>query len=182
MTVGIGAPMRDGSPSRSSRDQLSARGVALPYTATAPSIAARFAATVLASYRGSDSCLNDASCSSSTTTSPSRSTGAKIAERAPTTMRAAPDCDACTLVAPLGLRQPGVQNRDAIAEACAEPPDRLRRERDLRHEDDRREAALERCCSRLQVHLRLPAARGAVEEKVAPACVERGDDAREASP
>ena len=49
-------PRQPPSSSRSSRSQLSGRGVALPYTATAPSMAARFAVTVRASC-GSDSCL-----------------------------------------------------------------------------------------------------------------------------
>ncbi len=48
-TRGIGAPILAESTTRSSVAQLSGRGVALPYTATAPSRAARFAATVRAS-------------------------------------------------------------------------------------------------------------------------------------
>ena len=82
--------MRPPSSSRSSRAQLSGRGVALPNTATAPSSDARLAATVRASYRGSDSCLYDGSCSSSTQISPSPRNGANIADRAPTTTRASP--------------------------------------------------------------------------------------------
>ena len=48
-TVGIGAAIRPPSSSRSSACHDSGRGVAEPKTATAPSSAARFAATVRAS-------------------------------------------------------------------------------------------------------------------------------------
>ena len=41
-------------------------------------------------YRGLSSCLYAPSCSSSTTTRPRSGTGAKTAERAPTTTRASP--------------------------------------------------------------------------------------------
>ena len=68
---------------------------------------------------------------------PSDGTGAKTAERAPTTTGASPGRDPLALVAPLRLGQRRVQHRDAIAEALAEPAERLRRERDLRHEHDR---------------------------------------------
>ncbi len=90
-TDGIGAASRPPSSSRSSDCHDSGRGVAEPNTATAPSSAARFAATVRASYRGSESCLYDASCSSSTQMTPSDATGAKTAERAPMTTGASPD-------------------------------------------------------------------------------------------
>ena len=89
-TGGSGPASRPPSSRRSSVPQLSGRGVALPKTATAPSRAARFAATVRASYRGSDSCLYEESCSSSTQMTPSSATGANTADRAPTTMRASP--------------------------------------------------------------------------------------------
>ena len=171
--------MRDGRPSRSSRDQLSARGVALPYTATAPSIAARLAATVRASYRGSDSCLNDASCSSSTTTRPRRATGAKIADRAPTTTGAAPGRDPRALVAALRLGQPRVENRDPIAEACTKASDGLRRQRDLRDEHDDGAPPLERCGRRLQIDLGLPASGRPMEQNVTSRAVERSHDPRD---
>ena len=45
--------------------------------------------------------------------------------------------DPLALVAPLGLGEAGVEHRDAVAEARAEAAERLRRQRDLRHEHDR---------------------------------------------
>ena len=129
-----------------------------------------------ASYRGSDSCLNDASCSSSTTTRPSRATGANTADLAPTTTRAAPDADPLALVAALGVGERRVEHGDAVAEARAEATDGLRREGDLGDEHDYAAAALERRCSGLEVDLGLPAPRRAVEQDVAAAGVERGDD------
>ena len=87
--------------------------------------------------------------------------------------RAGADDDACVacrdpqpLVAPLGLRQSRVEQRDAFAEARAEAADGLRRERDLRHEHDRAEPALERGRAGLEVDLGLAAAGRAVEEEV----------------
>ena len=40
------------------------------------------------------------------------------------------------------IGEPRMEDRDAVAEAAG-PPDRLRRERDLRHEHDRAQPALE---------------------------------------
>ncbi len=51
--------------------------------------------------------------------------------------------DALALVTSLRLAEPRVEDRDPLAEAGAHPAERLRRKRDLRHEHDRREAALE---------------------------------------
>ena len=91
--------------------------------------------------------------------------------------------DAQALVPSLGLRQPGMEQRDGVAEPRAEATDRLRRERDLRHEHDRAEAALERGRARLQVDLGLAAAGRAVEEEVrSRPSVERADDARDGVP
>ena len=70
-----------------------------------------------------------------------------------------------------------VQDRDRVAEARADAADGLRRERDLRHEHDRAEPALERRLDRLEVDLGLAGAGGAVEEQVRrPPLVEGGDD------
>ena len=88
-------------------------------------------------------------------------------------------CDARALVASLGLSQRRVQHGDALAEARAKASERLRRQRDLGHEDDRAAPALERGCARLQVDLGLAAASRAVQEEVgALARVEPVDDAR----
>ena len=65
--------------------------------------------------------------------------------------------DAVALVTPLGLPERRVENRDRVAEALAEPADRLRRERDLGHEHDRAEPARECRLARLEVDLRLAA-------------------------
>ena len=88
-----------------------------------------------------------------------------------------PSRDPVPLVASLGVAERRMDDRDEVAEAAAEAADGLRRERDLRDEDDRPEAALERGRARLEVHLGLAAARRAVEEDVlADAFVERRDD------
>ena len=105
------------------------------------------------------------SCSSSTTIRPSPRIGAKIAERAPTTMRASPLAIRCALVTALRVGERRMQDRHPVAEARAHAADRLRRERDLGHEHDRAEAALEHRGARLQVHLGLPGAGRAVEQE-----------------
>ena len=88
--------------------------------------------------------------------------------------------DARALVASLRFRQRRVEHRDALAEARAEPTDRLRREGDLRNEHDRAAAALECNGTGLQVDLGLTAPRCAVEEEVgALPRVECADDAVE---
>ena len=84
--------------------------------------------------------------------------------------------DALALVAPLGVGQRGVEDRDAIAEARTEAADRLRRERDLGHEHDDAAAALERRGGGLEVHLGLAAPGRPVQQDVAAVAVERGDD------
>ena len=93
--------------------------------------------------------------------------------------RRLPARDAHALVTPFRLRQGGVENRDAVAEPCAQPADGLRRERDLRHEHDRPLPPLERRGAGLEVDLGLAASRRSVEEEVAAASVERLDDAGE---
>ena len=70
-----------------------------------------------------------------------------------------------------------MEDGDPIAEARAEPAHRLRGERDLGNQDDRRQLALERSRGGLEVHLRLPAARRPMEEEVASGAVQRRDDA-----
>ena len=88
--------------------------------------------------------------------------------------------DAVALVATLGATERGVQDRDDVAEALAEPTHGLRRERDLRDEHDRAAAAGERRGARLQVDLRLAAAGRPLEQHVlAAAGLERRDDARD---
>ena len=111
--------------------------------------------------------MNDASCSSSTTTSPSFSTGAKTAERAPDHDAGLPRRDPLALVTALGVGQPGVQHGDAVAEARPEAADGLRRERDLRDEHDDPAATGERSRGGLEVHLGLAAPRRPVEEHMA---------------
>ena len=80
-----------------------------------------------------------------------------------------PGRDALALVAPLGLGEARVEQRHALAEPRAEPSERLRRERDLRYEDDRAEAALEGGRTRPEVDLGLAAAGRAVEQEVSAA-------------
>ena len=102
--------------------------------------------------------------------SPSGSTGAKIAERAPITIRARP----WRILCHSSWRSPGgqmaVQHRHqrlhaARAEPRLEPLDRLRRQRNLRHQHDRAFALLQRVVDRLQVDLRLAAAGDAVQQE-----------------
>ena len=59
-----------------------------------------------------------------------------------------------------------MEDRHLVAEAGPEASDGLRRERDLRDEDDHAEAALERRPSGLQVHLGLSTPGGSVEQEV----------------
>src|SRR5438552_14508407 len=59
--------------------------------------------------------------------------------------------DPLALVATLRVRQPRVQDRDAVAEARADPADRLRRKGDLGHEHDPPEPALEQRGAGLEV-------------------------------
>ena len=86
--------------------------------------------------------------------------------------------DPHALVAPFRIGEPGVEDRDAVAEPRAHPADRLRRQRDLRHEQDRPEPPLEHCSAGLEVDLGLPGSGRPVEQEgTARAGVDRGDDA-----
>jgi hypothetical protein len=73
-----------------------------------------------------------------------------------------------------------MKHGDAVAEACAESSERLRRQRDLRDQDECASFPVERSGAGLEVDLCLPAPRGAVEEQVRTLSgVERFDDSRE---
>ena len=82
--------------------------------------------------------------------------------------------DARALVAPLCLGQRRVEDRHPFAEARADAADGLRRERDLRDEDDRAETPFEHRCAGLEIDLRLARAGRAVQQDVVAAV----DDAR----
>ena len=84
--------------------------------------------------------------------------------------------DPLALVAALGVGQTRVQDRQPVAEARREAAGRLRRQRDLRHQHDRAEPALERRRARLEVDLGLAAAGRSREQEVS-AAPERADDA-----
>ena len=71
------------------------------------------------------------------------------------------------LVVALALAERGVQQRDGVAEARLEAPDRLRGQRDLRHEHDHALPALERPRRGAQVDLGLARAGDAVQEVLA---------------
>ena len=100
--------------------------------------------------------------------------------------RARPDDDsglsarnAIALVAPLCGAEGGVEDRDGIAEAIPEPSDRLGREGDLGHEDDRSEAALKSRLRRPEVDLGLAAPGRADEQEVSGVRgLDPGDDPR----
>ena len=100
-TAGMGRPStRLGIASRVYRPrsalfQLSSEGVAEPRSTGTRSSWARFTATSRAWYRGTVSCLNVLSCSSSMTIRPSLRVGAKIADRAPTTTSTWPAAMLC---------------------------------------------------------------------------------------
>ena len=68
-----------------------------------------------------------------------------------------------------------MEHGDAVSEARSEATDRLRGECDLGHEHDDAATALEGCRGGLEVHLRLPAPRRALEQEVAAVGVQRGD-------
>ena len=87
--------------------------------------------------------------------------------------------DALALVPPLRLAQCRVEDGHAVAEARAEAPERLRRQGDLGHEDDRGASAPKSSLARADVHLGLAAPGRAPQEDVAAAGVEHLDDARE---
>ena len=87
--------------------------------------------------------------------------------------------DPLALVAPLGVGQRRVEDGDAVAEALAEAAERLRREGDLRDEDDRAEPTLERRGAGPEVDLGLAAPGRAGEQEVAAVAVERAHDALE---
>ena len=88
--------------------------------------------------------------------------------------------DAIPLVAPLGLPECGVEDRDRVAEALAEPADGLGREGDLGHEHDGAETSRECRFARLEVHLGLAAARRPDEQEMCTRLlVEPCDDARD---
>ena len=117
------------------------------------------------------------SCSSSTTISPTPRIGANTAERAPTTIRASPHAIRSRSSRLSASPSDGMEDRTRVAEPLPEPPDRLWRERDLGHEHDRPEPALERRRARLEIDLGLAAARRPLEQDVlADALVERRDD------
>ena len=83
--------------------------------------------------------------------------------------------DAPPFVAALAVGEAAVQNRRLRPEARAEPAHHLRREGDLRHEDDRALARLERLGHHGQVHLGLAAAGDAVQKKRALAPPKGGE-------
>jgi hypothetical protein len=69
-----------------------------------------------------------------------------------------------------------VEQRDGVSEARLEPPERLRRQRDLGNEHDRCPPARKRRRAGLKVDLGLAAAGFAVEQEVAARRVEAGGD------
>src|ERR687887_472472 len=80
------------------------------------------------------------------------------------------------LVAALGIGQRRVQDGDAVSEASLETAERLGRERDLGHENDRSQSVPERRRARLEVDLGLPAPSRAVQENMSSARLKRRDD------
>ena len=141
-------------------------------------MAARFAATVRASYRGSELLLERRVVllvdDDETEPIDGREHGRPRADDDARRTRR----DPLALVTTLGIGEGRVEHGDAVAEARAEATDGLRREGDLGHEHDDSAAALERRRGGLEVDLRLPAPRRALEQDVAAVSVQRGDDSR----
>ena len=69
------------------------------------------------------------------------------------------------LVVALAVGEPGVQHGGHLAEPRGEARQRLRRQRDLRHEHDRRATRRQRPLHRLEVHLGLAGAGDAVQQE-----------------
>ena len=84
-------------------------------------------------------------------------------------------------VASRSVTHPRVQHRDDLAEPRLEAGQRLRRERDLRHEDDRRATGLQSCLDGPEIHLGLARAGDPVQQKRAAGarCLQRRQDRRE---
>ena len=82
--------------------------------------------------------------------------------------------DAPPLVEMLALRKAGMEDGRVRAEALVEPGDHLRREGDLRHEDDGAFAHLQRPAHEADVDLRLARAGDAVQQKTTAAMLQRG--------
>ena len=101
---------------------------------------------------------------------PSGSTGAKIADRAPMTMRARPWRILCHSSCRSPALKMRMQNRHerlqfAGTEPRLEPLDRLRRQRNFRHEHNRAFALLQRVREGLQINFRFAGAGDAVQQK-----------------
>ena len=174
---------RRGSRSRGRPSQLSGRGVALPATSARsgfgrppPGDLAGVVARIALLLVGGVVLLVDHH-------------QAQVAHRGEG-RRARPDADprfaglqALPLVAALARGQPGVEQRDAVAEPRHEPRHRLRRQPDLRDEHDRAPAPPKRRLGGRQVDLGLARARHPVEEVLAGrGAVDRGDDRVERRP
>ena len=82
--------------------------------------------------------------------------------------------DAPPFVEMLSLRKAGMEDGRVRAEALMEPGDHLRREGDLRHEDDGAFAQFQRPAHQADVDLRLARAGDAVQQKTAAAMLQRG--------
>ena len=91
--------------------------------------------------------------------------GAKSAERAPTTTLRRPLQNVPPEVAPGLFGEPRVQDGDLVVKTVFEAAAKLRRQRDLGHENERRAPALDDGLGRADVDLGLSAARHAEKQK-----------------
>ena len=88
-----------------------------------------------------------------------------------------PEPNAPPLIEPFAGAQPAVQNRDIIRKPRPEPADRLRRERDFRHQHDRLLAGADAALNTAHIDLGFSASGHAVQQKgFACAGVERADN------
>ena len=91
--------------------------------------------------------------------------GAKTADRVPTTTSTSPRANTLPLVVPLAVGEAAVLDGDAFAERRAEQRDERRRQRDLRHHQEHLLAAFAHVLRQSQVQLGLAASCHTMEQR-----------------
>ena len=135
---------RSGSDRRRMRSQLSGRGVALPQSSTAPPGARGARRRRVRRSAGRSPACRRSRAPRRPRPGRGRCSGANTAERGPDADPRRAAAQALPLVVALAEPELRVQDRDALAEALLEAARRLRRERDLGHQHDRRAPLRER--------------------------------------
>ena len=119
--------------------------------------------------RGRDSAASPPACTRTRAlrrprSAPSRSSGAKIADRVPMTMSTSPRRMRCHWSCRSPSERPLCCTATRVPNSRAELPDERRRQRDLRHEHKHAAAPVHHVLRKAQVHLCLAAAGHAVEQ------------------